>query len=62
MAKHKVEINIVKNEYAFIDGQTGQKFTKEEFDRKYRKVPSANMGILGGEAKTEERAGEAVKN
>lgn len=60
--KHKVEINIIKNEYAFIDGATGEKITKEEFDRRYRKVPAANNGILGEALKSQEGSGEAIKN
>ncbi len=62
MAKHKLEINITKNEYAFIDGQTGGKLTKEEFDRKYKKVAAPDTGIFGNEVKAKEGTGEAVKN
>lgn len=62
MAKHKIEINIVKHEYGFIDGQTGEKLSKEEFDRRYRKVPAANLGILRGALETEKGKGEAIKN
>lgn len=56
MAKGKVTTNITKQEYAFIDGATGQEITREQFVQKY-----SGVNIPGHKVNVGEEAGEGEK-
>lgn len=51
-----VNINIEKQEYAFIDGATGKKISAEEFARKYPAVGLARNAVTPGYEKRDENA------
>ena len=60
MSKGKISINITTDEFIFIDPETGQKFTQEDFNRRYKKLGGLNLGGLRG--KVQEKVGEKNKN
>lgn len=49
MAKKKTRINVTETNYVYIDGRTGDRLTKEEFDRRYKQsgVGQANAQKRG---------------
>ncbi len=59
MAKHKIDINITKHEYGFIDGQTGEELTQEQFNRKYKKIGGFDLG--GNRVKVQKESGQGEK-
>jgi hypothetical protein len=48
MSKGKVEINITKQQYDFIDGATGEKISPEEFAKRYPSVGIGRSAISNG--------------
>jgi hypothetical protein len=48
MSKRNVVINVTKKDYVFIDGETGEEISKEEFDRRHKKGFGVNLGGFGG--------------
>lgn len=52
----KVEINITKKIYEFIDGATGQKLTAEEFAKKYPGVELGRHAVGNGQEKVGEKS------
>lgn len=57
---HNVNINITKKEHVYIDGQTGEELTKEQFLQKHGGIKAtlrANLGAgrvkISNEAKVE---------
>jgi hypothetical protein len=46
--KGKITTNITKSEFIFIDPQTGEKLTQEEFNRRHKKTGGFNLGGLRG--------------
>ena len=57
--KGKILTNITKSDYGFIDGRTGEELTKEQFDRKYKKVGGLNLG--GNRVKISAESGKKEK-
>jgi len=43
MAKN-VRINVTKKIKTYIDGETGEQITEEEFKRRYSKIARLNLG------------------
>lgn len=63
MAKRKVEIDIKYKKTKFIDGQSGQELTKEEFEQKHGKVkPNLQSGKNESNQKKKEEKGADKKD
>ena len=56
-----VNINITKKEYAYIDGESGNELTPEQFNQKYSTINVGGLGTILSRGKLEEAEGENNK-